>query len=114
MITLIEKRGKDKRSINNWRPISLLNIVVKIASKVLAVRLKKVIHKLIAYDHAAYVKGCYIQESIKVIQDLIDFADLEEQEGPIFPSVDHNVLFSVLRKGPVKLIQRVKIAHSFL
>ena len=73
VVTLIEKRGEDKRSIKNWRPISLLNVDIKIASKVLAVRLKKVINKLIAYDQTAYVQGRYIGESIRVIQDLIDF-----------------------------------------
>ena len=118
VVTLIEKREEDKRSIKNWRPISLLNVDIKIASKVLAVRLKKVISKLIAYDQTAYVQGRYIGESIRVIQDLIDFADLEDQEGLIFSSdlekafdsVDHNFLFFVLRKfgfGP-SFIQWVK------
>ena len=118
VITLIEKRGKDKRFIKNWRPISLLNIDIKIASKALAMRLKKIINKPIAYDQTAYVQGRYIGESIRVIQDLIDFADLGEQEGLIlssdsekaFDSVDHNFWFSVLRKfgfGPC-FIQWVK------
>ena len=69
MITLIEKRGKDKRFIKNWRPIALLNVDVKITSTVLAVRLKKVINKLIAYDQTVYVKGSYIggqSESFKI------------------------------------------------
>ena len=55
LITLIENRGKDKTFIKNWRPISLLNVDVKIASKALVVKLKKVINKLIAYDQTAYV-----------------------------------------------------------
>ena len=36
IITLIEKKGKDKRVIKNWRPISLINVDAKIISKVLA------------------------------------------------------------------------------
>jgi len=32
IIELIEKKSKDKRYIANWRPISLLNVDVKIAS----------------------------------------------------------------------------------
>ena len=33
---LIEKKGRDKRYIKNWRPISLLIIDVKIISKTLS------------------------------------------------------------------------------
>ena len=36
VITLLEKKGKDKRLIKNWRPISLINVDAKIASKTLA------------------------------------------------------------------------------
>ena len=36
VIVLIEKRGKDKRYIRNWRPISLLNVDTKILSKALS------------------------------------------------------------------------------
>ena len=39
--TLIEKKGKDRRYIKNWRPISLLNVDLKIASKAIVCRLKK-------------------------------------------------------------------------
>ena len=40
IIKLIEKKGKDKMYIKNWRPISLLNVDVKIASKAIAKRLE--------------------------------------------------------------------------
>ena len=43
VITLIEKKGRDKRLIKNWRPISLLNVDAKVISKCLANRVKKVI-----------------------------------------------------------------------
>ena len=33
VITLIEKKGRDKRLIKNWRPISLLNVDAKVISK---------------------------------------------------------------------------------
>ena len=40
MITLIEKKDKDKRLLKNWHPISLINVDVKIISKVMAMRLE--------------------------------------------------------------------------
>ena len=34
MITLLEGKDKDKRNISNWRPISLINVDVKITEKI--------------------------------------------------------------------------------
>ena len=39
IILLLEKKDKDKRHISNWRPISLINVDVKIGSKAIAKRL---------------------------------------------------------------------------
>ena len=83
IITLIEKKDKDKRFIKNWRPISLINVDIKVASKALANRLKTVIHNLISVDQTAYVKGRFIGESIRVINDLIEHIDREDEEGTI-------------------------------
>ena len=50
VIKRIEKKGRDKKLIKNWRPISLLNIDTKRISKVLADRLKNVPPSLISSD----------------------------------------------------------------
>ena len=39
--TLIEKKDRDKRLIQNWRPISLLNVDLQIISKAFSKKLKK-------------------------------------------------------------------------
>ena len=46
IIELIEKKDKDKRLIQNWRPISLLNVDAKIISKALSKRLPQIINLL--------------------------------------------------------------------
>ena len=43
VIKFIEKRDRDKRYIENWRPILLLNVDTKIISKALATKLKKLL-----------------------------------------------------------------------
>ena len=106
VITLIEKKNRGKCFIKNWRPISLLNVDVKIASKALANRVKNVIPKLIAVDQTAYVKGRFIGESIRVINNLIEHIEREGDEEILFSthiekafdSVDHTFLFSTLEK----------------
>ena len=67
IIKLLEKRDKDKRFIENWRPISLLNVDTKIISKSLASRFLPVLPTIISPDQTAYVRGRYIGESIRLI-----------------------------------------------
>ena len=56
IIRLIEKKGKDKRFIKNWRPISLLNVDYKITLKALAERLKKILPVLISHEQQLMLK----------------------------------------------------------
>ena len=57
IIKLIEKKDRDKRFIKNWRPISLLNVDMKLISKVLASRLKRVISTMVNENQVAYVNN---------------------------------------------------------
>ena len=81
VITLIEKKDRDKRYIKNWRPISLLNVDAKILSKVLATRMKRVIHKLIGNEQSAYVPGRHITDAIGSVSDLLYYADQNNLDG---------------------------------
>ena len=87
MIILIEKKNKDERTIKNWRPISFINVDAKIASKVHALRMQKVLASIINYDQFAYVRGRYIGESIRLVSDILDFTE-ENSIGGILFSAD--------------------------
>ena len=101
MITLIEKKSKDKRFLKNWRPISLINVDAKIASKCLALRIRNVLSSLIHSDQIAYVKGRYIGESVRLISDILEYTDSNEIGALLFSadfekafdSIDHCFLF---------------------
>ena len=56
VIALIQKKDRDVTLIKNWRPISLINVDIKIASKALAARMKTVIYSLISYDRLLMLK----------------------------------------------------------
>ena len=81
VIKLIEKKDKDKRFIKNWRPISLLNVDYKIISKALALRLKKVLPNLISPQQMACVENRFIDESGRLIADIIKITDSLNKEG---------------------------------
>ena len=73
LITLIEKTDKDKRLIKNWRPVSLINVDTKIASKALAARMENFLTSIVHCNQTAYVKDRYIDESIRLITDLLQY-----------------------------------------
>ena len=81
IIKLIEKKDRDKRYIKNWRPISLLNVDIKILSKALAKRLKEVLPCLISAQQTAYVQNRNIGESGRLISDIIEIANTRQMEG---------------------------------
>ena len=106
VIRLIEKKHKDKRYIQNWRPLSLLNADVKILSKAIAQRLKKTLLFLISANQSAYVDGRFISEGGRPISDLLEISDTLKLDGllattdiqKVFYSVDHSFLISTLER----------------
>ena len=95
VITLIEKPGKDRSFIENWRPISLLNVDYKIMTKALALRLQKVLPKIINNDQVGFVKGRQIVDAIRVIQDIMHYTDYKKLPG-ILLFVDFKKIFDSL------------------
>ena len=74
MITLLEKKDKDRRFIKNWRPISLINVDVKIASKAIARRLESILPELIHPIQNGFIKGRSILDAARTIDDILEFA----------------------------------------
>ena len=81
VIRLIDKKDRDRRYIKNWRPISLLNVDVKIASKALASRLEKVLPEIIHPDQYAYVKGRTIFDAVRTIDDIMEYTKIKQLPG---------------------------------
>ena len=81
IINLIPKKDKDLRFLKNWRPVSLLNTDYKILTKALASRLQKVIGHLIHEDQVGYIKGRFIGDSIRTIDDSMILAENEHISG---------------------------------
>ncbi|KAL9972585.1 hypothetical protein ACROYT_G018919 [Oculina patagonica] len=81
VIRLIDKKDRDRRYIKNWRPISLLNVDVKIVSKALALRLEKFLPEIIHPHQYAYVKGRTIFDAVRTIDDIMEYTKIKQLPG---------------------------------
>ena len=105
LIRLIEKKDKDRKYMENWRPISLLNVDYKIGSKALPARLEKVLPDIIHEDQCAFVKGRTIFDALRSIDDVMEYTKLYNKPGLLttfdfktaFDSISWRSLFAALR-----------------
>ena len=105
IIGLIEKKGENRRYIKNWRPISLLNVDTKIASKALALRLDIVWPFVINDDQYAYVKKRTIFDAVRSIDGIMEHTRINQVPGLMvaidfekaFDSLSWNFLSNALR-----------------
>ena len=100
VIVLLEKKGKDRMDIANWRPITLLGVDYKLLTKTLGQRLKKVLPNLIHKDQNGFVPGGNIFFSTHTIRDILFYCSKEKVDlimlaldyAKAFDSVDFNFI----------------------
>ena len=95
MITLLEKKGKDKRYIEKWRPISLINVEVKIASEALAKRLEPILPEIVHHNQNGFIKGKSIFDALRTIDDILELAETTNRSG-ILVAIDFEKAFDSL------------------
>ena len=118
-ITLIPKKG-DLRERKNWRPVTLLTVDYKIASRAIAGRLLKVLSHVISPDHLGSVPGRFIGETVLLLQNIVEYASLNDipaalislDQEKAFDKVDWAFLLKTLKAmgfGPrfLKWVQTV-------
>ena len=114
IITLIEKKVKDKRMIKNWRPISLINVDAKIASKTLAKRLEKVLPEIIHSNQNALVKGRSIFDAIRTIDDVMEYTKEKKLSGYIV-AIDFEKAFDTLNfNSLIRTLHKFNFGPSFI
>ena len=104
IIICLPKGNKDRSLIKNWRPISLLSVVYKLASGVIADRLKESLNKIISNCQSGFIKGRYISDSTRLIYDALEIAETHKIPGLLmcidfekaFDSLSWKFLYKVL------------------
>ena len=76
------RKGINQNSFQkNWRQITLLNLVYKLASGCIAERIKLVLNKLISNDQTGFLSGRYIGENTRFIYDILHVTDALDIPG---------------------------------
>ena len=121
VITLIPKKGNQK-ILTNKRPICLLDVIYKLIAKVIAIRMNKVIDKLVHRNQTGFMKKRYIGENTRLIADVIDYCEKDSIDGLLlavdfknaFDSIEHDFIWYTLEAfnfGP-ELISWIKVLYN--
>lgn len=87
-ITLVPKK-EGPETLTDYRPISVVNTIIKIISKIMATRLQPVMDRLVSPRQTAFIKGRSIMESYAVARELLTFSHKNK-----IPSVLYKVDFA--------------------
>ncbi|KAF5761553.1 putative RNA-directed DNA polymerase [Helianthus annuus] len=90
-ISLIPK-VKNPMVLNDYRPINLVGCMSKVVSKLLALRIKKVIHKIVGVEQSAYIKGRHILDGHLVVNELVSWVKKRKKKCLLF-KVDFDKAF---------------------
>ena len=114
IITLLAKSDSDRQLLKNWRPISLLNVDYKIASNVLANRMKTVLPTLIYQDQVGYLKGRQITDAVRAIADTIHYTDIKNNPGLLL-FLDFRKAFDTINfEYILKCLKHLNFGSSFI
>ena len=94
-ICLIPKNDNPQH-LSEYRPISLVGCVYKIVSKILSIRLKKVISKVIDIRQSAFLEGRGILDSIMVANEVIEKMKRKKKSCVCF-KVDYENAYDCVR-----------------
>ncbi|KAJ9548768.1 hypothetical protein OSB04_021311 [Centaurea solstitialis] len=82
-VTLIPKNTRPI-GLNDFRPISLVGILYKVLSKVLAGRLKAALENVISNVQSAFLKGRSILDGVLVANETVSYLKSSRKKGLIF------------------------------
>lgn len=120
-ISLILKKGKDPLSCQNYRPISLLNVDFKILSKILALRLQRVLPSVISLDQTGFMPDRQSSHNTRRLLNILHSPSSEAPEIVLsldaekaFDRVEWLYLYEVLERFGLdnNFIQWVRLLYS--
>ena len=94
-ISLVLKKGKPSEECSSYRPISVLNLDLKLLAKILATRLENVLPTVIANDQTGFIRGRYSSHNVRRLLNIIQHSSLYSPEALVI-SLDAEKAFDRL------------------
>ncbi|CAI5477431.1 unnamed protein product [Closterium sp. Yama58-4] len=121
-VTIFLPKKGDKESLNNYRPITLLNFTYKVLARVVADRMKSVLHMVISPEQYGFIPGRRLSDAVALVADIIEGAKNDKDDcymllvdfQKAFDSVSRDFLFQVLGSMgfPERFVGWVKGLHE--
>jgi len=115
-------KKKDKREIQNYRPITLLNTDYKTYTKILANRLREVAPKLIHKDQAGFMPKRSIYDQTKIVELMLRWSENAQCKGVIicldqekaYDRIDLNYLWRAMQafEFPESFITKIRNLYT--
>jgi retron-type reverse transcriptase len=104
-ITLIPKVSNPE-GVNDYRPITLLNCVLKIITKLLANILQKIVLRIVHKNQYGFLKGRTIQDCLAWAFEFIYQCEKSNQEillikldfAKAFDTIDHSAMIKIMKQ----------------
>ena len=105
-ITLIPKNASQE-TVNDFRPITLLNCCLKLITKLLANRLQKIILQIVHHNQYGFLRGRSIHDCLAWAFEYIHQCQASQNEiillkldfAKAFDTIQHSAMLHIMKKG---------------
>ena len=98
IITCIPKTGKERNSLKNWRPLTMLNSVYEFFSAIIAKRIKFTLNTIINPDQTGFISGRFIGENSRLLFDTLCYCEDNNIPGMLV-IIDYAKAFDTIEWG---------------
>lgn len=80
IISVLPKEGKDLTKCGSYRPVTLLNVDLKLFTAILANRLSAIVPYLVNKDQTGFVQGRLLSDNVRRVLNLVDLAGRSKEQ----------------------------------
>ena len=113
IVICLPKGNQPRHFLKNWRPLSMLSVMYKLASGALARRLKSVLNSIISNVQTGFIDGRFIGDTTRLIYDVMHYTEENKIDG-LLVSIDFEKAFDSLSWNFLyKTLDIFKFGESF-